>query len=149
MLFRSPPQALLGGGGLLSTAYDYQRFVQMLANEGELDGARILSPRTVRYMASNHLPGGADLTSFGRPLFSETTFDGVGFGLGVSVSIDPVAARVPGNPGEFAWGGAASTAFWVDPADELTVTFFTQLLPSSTHPIRSQLKQLVYQAMLD
>lgn len=144
-----PPQAFLGGGGLQSTAHDYQRFVQMLANEGELDGVRILSPRTVRYMASNHLPGNADLTAFGRPLFSETTFDGVGFGLGVSVSIDPVRAKVPGNAGEYAWGGAASTAFWVDPVDRLTVTFFTQLLPSSTHPIRSQLKQLVYQAMLD
>ena len=115
----------------------------------ELDGARILSPRTVRYMASNHLPGNVDLTAFGRPLFSETAFDGVGFGLGVSVTIDPVKGRVPGNAGEFAWGGAASTAFWVDPVDDLTVSFFTQLLPSSVHPIRSQLKQLVYQAMLD
>ena len=121
----------------------------MLANEGSLDGVQILSPRTVRYMASNHLPNNADLTAFGRPLFSETTFDGVGFGLGVSVTIDPVKGRVPGNAGEFAWGGAASTAFWVDPVDDLTVTFFTQLLPSSVHPIRSQLKQLVYQAMLD
>jgi CubicO group peptidase (beta-lactamase class C family) len=144
-----PPQAFLGGGGLQSTAHDYQRFVQMLVNQGELDGERILSPRTVRYMASNHLPNNADLTAFGRPLFSETAFDGVGFGLGVSVTLDPVKGRVPGNAGEFAWGGAASTAFWVDPADDLTVTFFTQLLPSSVHPIRSQLKQLVYQALLD
>jgi CubicO group peptidase (beta-lactamase class C family) len=144
-----PPQAFLGGGGMQSTAADYQRFVQMLANEGELDGVRILSPRTVRYMASNHLPNNADLTAFGRPLFSETTFDGVGFGLGVSVTLDPVKGRVPGNAGEFAWGGAASTAFWVDPVDDLTVTFFTQLLPSSVHPIRSQLKQLVYQALID
>ncbi|MFZ4720393.1 MAG: serine hydrolase domain-containing protein [Ilumatobacteraceae bacterium] len=144
-----PPPAFLGGGGLQSTAHDYQRFVQMLVRGGELDGVRILSPRTVRYMASNHLPGNADLTAFGRPLFSETAFDGVGFGLGVSVTLDPVKGRVPGNAGEFAWGGAASTAFWVDPVDDLTVTFFTQLLPSSTHPLRSQLKQMVYQAMLD
>ncbi len=144
-----PPTFLGGGGGLQSTAYDYQRFIQMLLNGGELDGVRILSPRTVKYMASNHLPNNADLTAFGRPLFSETTFDGVGFGLGVSVTIDPVKGRVPGNAGEFAWGGAASTAFWIDPADDLTVSFFTQLLPSSVHPIRSQLKQLVYQAMLD
>lgn len=142
------PLFLGGGGGLVSTAHDYQRFVQMLANGGELDGVRILSPRTVRYMASNHLPGNADLTAFGRPLFSETAFDGVGFGLGVSVTLDPVKGRVPGNGGEFAWGGAASTAFWVDPVDDLTVTFFTQLLPSSVHPIRSQLKQLVYQAFV-
>ena len=144
-----PPRFLGGGGGLQSTAFDYQRFVQMLANGGELEGTRILSPRTVRYMASNHLPGNVDLTAFGRPLFSETTFDGVGFGLGVSVTIDPVKGRVPGNAGEYAWGGAASTAFWVDPVDDLTVAFYTQLLPSSTHPIRSQLKQLVYQSLLD
>ncbi len=144
-----PPAFLGGGGGLQSTAHDYQRFVQMLANGGELDGVRILSPRTVEYMASNHLPDNTDLTGFGRPLFSETTFDGVGFGLGVSVTIDPVKGRVPGNVGEYAWGGAASTAFWIDPVDDLTVTFFTQLLPSSVHPIRSQLKQLVYQALLD
>ncbi len=144
-----PPQAFLGGGGMQSTAGDYQRFVQMLANGGELDGVRVLSPRTVRYMASNHLPNNADLTAFGRPLFSETAFDGVGFGLGVSVTIDPVKGRVAGSPGEFAWGGAASTAFWVDPVEDLTVTFFTQLLPSSVHPIRSQLKQLVYQSIVD
>ncbi|MDP2293390.1 MAG: serine hydrolase domain-containing protein [Actinomycetota bacterium] len=144
-----PPKVFGGGGGLQSTAYDYHRFTQMLVNGGELDGVRILSPRTVKYMASNHLPGNADLTAFGRPLFAETTFDGVGFGLGVSVTIDPVKGRVPGNVGEFAWGGAASTAFWVDPVDDLTVSFFTQLLPSSAHPIRSQLKQLVYQALLD
>ena len=144
-----PPRVLGGGGGLQSTAYDYHRFTQMLLNEGELDGARVLSPRTVRYMASNHLPGNADLTAFGRPLFSDTTFDGVGFGLGVSVTIDPVKARVPGNVGDFAWGGAASTSFWVDPVDQLTVQFFTQLLPSGTHPIRSELKQLAYQALLD
>jgi CubicO group peptidase (beta-lactamase class C family) len=144
---KHPPQFLGGGGGLQSTAYDYQRFISMLANEGELDGVRILAPRTVRMMASNHLPDNADLTAFGRPLFSETTFDGVGFGLGVSVSLDPVKGKVAGNPGEYAWGGAASTAFWIDPVDDLTVAFYTQLLPSSVHPIRSQLKQLVYQAL--
>ena len=142
------PKAHGGGGGLISTAHDYHRFTQMLLRGGELDGVRILAPGTVRYMASNHLPGGVDLRAFGRPLFSETTFDGVGFGLGVSVTIDPVKARVPGSVGEFAWGGAASTAFWIDPAEDLTVQFFTQLLPSRTHPIRSQLKQLVYQSIV-
>jgi CubicO group peptidase (beta-lactamase class C family) len=100
-------------------------------------------------MASNHLPGGADLTAFGRPLAGEHDYDGVGFGLGVSVSIDPVKARVPGSVGEYAWGGAASTSFWIDPAEDMTVQFFTQLLPSSTHPISTQLKQLVYQAIID
>jgi CubicO group peptidase (beta-lactamase class C family) len=138
------PKAHEGGGGLVSTAHDYHRFTQMLVRRGELDGVRILAPGTVKYMASNHLPNGADLTAFGRPLFAETTFDGVGFGLGVSVTLDPVKARVPGSAGEFAWGGAASTAFWIDPARDLTV----QLLPSSTHPIRSQLKQLVYQSII-
>ncbi len=85
----------------------------------------------------------------GRPLFAETTYDGVGFGLGFSVVLDPAANKVLSSAGEFAWGGAASTAFWVDPAEELTALFFTQLLPSSTHPIRTQLKQLVYQALVD
>jgi CubicO group peptidase (beta-lactamase class C family) len=98
-------------------------------------------------MASNHLPGGADLTTFGRPLFSETTFDGVGFGLGVSVTIDPVTAKVPGSVGDFGWGGAASTAFWVDPVQDLSVVFLTQLLPSSSYPLRSQLRQLVHSAV--
>ncbi len=145
---RTPPKATLGGGGLCSTAGDYLRFAEMLRRRGELDGARILSPRTVEYMASNHLPGNADLTAFGRPLFSETTFDGVGFGLGVSVTLDPVTAKVPGSVGDFGWGGAASTAFWVDPVEDMVVLFFTQLLPSSTHPLRSQLKQLVHAALV-
>lgn len=144
-----PPPVFSGGSGLQSTAYDYHRFAQMLVNEGELDGTRFLSPRTIRYMASNHLPGNVDLSIFGRPLHSETTYDGVGFGLGVSVTIDPVKARVPGNVGDFGWGGAASTSFWVDPVDRLSAQFFTQLLPSGTHPIRSQLKQLVTQALVD
>jgi CubicO group peptidase (beta-lactamase class C family) len=143
------PEMLSGGGGLVGTAHDYQRFVQMLARGGELDGVRLLAPATVEYMASNHLPGDVDLTAFGRPLFAETTFDGVGFGLGVSVTIDPIKAKVPGSPGDFGWGGAASTNFWVDPVEDLTCLFLTQLLPSSTHPIRSQLKQMVHQALVD
>jgi CubicO group peptidase (beta-lactamase class C family) len=143
-----PPTVLSGGGGLVSTAADYNRFAQMLLNEGELGGVRLLGPRTVRYMASNHLPGGADLEAFGRPLFSETTFDGVGFGLGFSVVMDPVANKSPASVGEFAWGGAASTAFWVDPVERMTVLFLTQLLPSSTYPLRSQLHQLVHQALI-
>jgi len=143
------PKAHMGGGGLVSTAHDYHRFLSMLRGGGSLDGVRILAPGTVRYMASNHLPGNADLSAFGRPLFSETAFDGVGFCLGVRVTIDPVKAKVPGRVGEFAWGGAASTAFWVDPVEDMTVMFLTQLLPSSTHPIRTQLKSLVYQSLID
>jgi CubicO group peptidase (beta-lactamase class C family) len=144
-----PPDAFSGGGGLVSTAADYHRFVQMLRHEGELDGVRLLGTRTVRYMARNHLPGDTDLEAFGRPLFAETTFDGIGFGLGFSVVQDPAKNKVLSSAGEYAWGGAASTAFWVDPAEDVTALFLTQLLPSSTHPIRTQLKQLVYQALVD
>ena len=145
----TPPTFLSGGGGLVSTAGDYHRFTRMLLGEGELEGARLLGPRTVRYMARNHLPGGVDLETIGRPLFAETTYDGVGFGLGLSVVLDPVANKVPASPGEVAWGGAASTAFWVDRAEDVTAVFLTQLLPSSTLPVRSQLRQLVYQALID
>jgi CubicO group peptidase (beta-lactamase class C family) len=143
------PACLSGGAGLVSTAGDYLRFCEMLLGGGERDGVRILGPRTVRFMASNHLPGGADLEQYGRPLFSETTYDGVGFGLGFSVVQDPVATRYPASPGEFAWGGAASTSFWVDPVERMAVLFFTQLLPSSTHPLRSQLHVLTHQALID
>jgi CubicO group peptidase (beta-lactamase class C family) len=121
----------------------------MLLGGGELDGVRLLGPRTVAYMARNHLPGGADLESFGRPLFAESAFDGIGFGLGFSVVLDPAAGKVPSSAGELAWGGAASTAFYVDPAEDLGVLFLTQLLPSSAHPIRPQLRQLVAQALVD
>jgi CubicO group peptidase (beta-lactamase class C family) len=146
---RRPPDCLSGGGGLVSTAADYHRFTQMLLNGGALDGVRLLGNRTVDYMVRNHLPDGADLEAFGRPLFAEMPFSGVGFGLGFSVVVDPVKGRSLCSAGEYAWGGAASTAFWVDPAEELTALFFTQLLPSSTHPIRSQFRTLVYQALDD
>ena len=146
------PAMLGGGGGLVSTAADYHRFTQMLLHRadspaGELDGTRLLSPRTVGYMTRNHLPGGADLETFGRPLFAESPFRGVGFGLGLAVVIDPGPGKVLCSAGELSWGGAASTTFWIDPAEELTVSFFTQLLPSSAYPIRPQLRQLVYQAL--
>ena len=146
---KTAPPFLSGGGGLVSTAADYHRFTELLRNGGELEGTRLLGTRTVRYMTRNHLPGGADLESFGRPLFAETTYEGVGFGLGFSVVLDAVANRVLSGNGEFAWGGAASTGFWVDPTEQLTALFLTQLLPSSTHPIRPQLRQLVYQALVD
>jgi CubicO group peptidase (beta-lactamase class C family) len=143
------PTFLSGGGGLISTAADYHRFTQLLLRGGELDGVRLLGSRTVAHMTRNHLPGGVDLEQFGRPLFAEAPFDGVGFGLGFSVLQDPAKAESLSSRGEFAWGGAASTAFWVDPREDLTVQFFTQLLPSSTHPLRSQLRQLTYQALVD
>ncbi len=143
------PTWLSGGGGLTSTLGDYHRFTQFLRGRGRLGDVRLLGDRTVAYMSTNHLPGNADLASFGRPLFAETPFDGVGFGLGFSVTLDPPATHTLRSAGEFAWGGAASTAFWVDPVEDLTVVFLTQLLPSSTYPIRSQLKQLVYSALVD
>jgi CubicO group peptidase (beta-lactamase class C family) len=143
-----PPTYLSGGGGLVSTAADYHRFTQMLARGGELDGVRLLSPRTVAYMTRNHLPGGADLEAVGRPIFAESSFAGVGFGLGFSVVLDPAASKAVTSPGEYAWGGLASTAFWIDPMEEITAMFFTQLLPSSTYPIRPQLRALVNQAVV-
>ncbi|HEY3709060.1 MAG TPA: serine hydrolase domain-containing protein [Amycolatopsis sp.] len=142
------PEFLGGGGGLVSTAGDYHRFTQMLLRGGELDGTRVLGPRTVELMTSNHLPGHVDLEAYGRPLFAEMPFNGFGFGLGFSVLEDPVKAKTLSSAGEYAWGGAASTAFWVDPDEDLTAAFYTQLLPSSTHPIRQQLRQLVYQALV-
>ena len=145
----SKPTMLGGGGGLCGTAADYLRFTQMLHNGGELDGVRILGSRTVDYMTRNHLPGNADLEQYGRSLFAETTFDGVGFGLGFSVVLDAAANRSPGTEGSYSWGGAASTIFWNDPVEDLTALFLTQLLPSSTYPIRPQLQQLVYQALVD
>ena len=139
------PTMLSGGGGLISTAADYHRFTTMLVQ----DGAPLLAPRTLRFMALNHLPGGAELKDVARPTISETQNDGVGFGLGFSVVLDPAATKIATSPGELAWGGLASTAFFVAPQERLSVQFFTQMIPSSTYPLRSQLRQLVYQAMTD
>lgn len=144
----SRPSVLLGGSGLVSTAADYHRLTQMMLNKGTLDGVRILGPRTVSYMARNHLPGGVDMAHFGGPI-PEASDRGVGFGLGVSVVIDPVALKLTCNAGQYGWSGSASTWFWVDPVEELTVLFFTQLIPSSTYPIRRELEQLVYSAIVE
>ncbi|MBL6636009.1 MAG: beta-lactamase family protein [Ilumatobacteraceae bacterium] len=150
-LLRRPdrPAMLSGGGGLYGTAADYLRFCQMILNGGVLDGERVVGRHTLSYMGRNHLPGNVDLEAIGRPLFAESAFVGVGFGLGFSVVLDAAASKVPSTAGEMAWGGAASTAFWVDPQEDLAVVFLTQLLPSSTHPIRPELKQLVYQGLAD
>jgi CubicO group peptidase (beta-lactamase class C family) len=144
-----PPQLLSGGAGLVSTAYDYNRFLTMLLGGGELDGVRLVSGRTIELMMQNHLAKNADLKSFATGLFAETDMSGIGFGLGFATVIDHVANASLLSNGSFSWGGAASTAFWVDPVEDLTVTFFTQLLPSSTYPIRRELQQLVYQALVD
>ncbi|GIJ29765.1 serine hydrolase [Micromonospora qiuiae] len=143
------PALLSGGGGLISSAADYHRFTQALLRGGELDGVRLLAPRTVRFMTRNHLPGGQDLGALSTGGFAETSLDGIGFGLGFAVVDDPIPGRLPSSAGEYYWGGVASTAFWVDPTEEITALFFTQLMPSSTWPIRPQLRQLVYAALLD
>ena len=145
----SKPAFLSGGGGLVSTAGDYLRFIELLRRGGSYDGGRLLGSRTIAHMVRNHLPGNQDLESFGRPLFAETPLRGVGFGLGFSMVIDPVRYAVVANAGDFSWGGAASTAFYVDPVEDVTVSFYTQLLPSSTLPIRNHLRPLVNQALVD
>jgi CubicO group peptidase (beta-lactamase class C family) len=145
----APPKFLSGGGGLVSTAGDYLRFTHLLLGEGELDGVRLLGPRTVRYMARNHLTGGKLLNEMGQSTFAEAAMEGTGFGLGFSVVEDAAALQNLASEGEFGWGGAASTAFWVDPVEEICVVFMTQLLPSNTYPMRRQLRGGVLQAVLD
>lgn len=145
--YLKPPSLLSGGGGLVSTIGDYQRFASMLLAGGIADGNRIIGRRTLEYMTLNHLPGGKLLNELGQSLFAEVAMDGMGFGLGFSVIEDPAANGSLCSPGEFAWGGAASTAFWIDPVERLTAIFMTQLLPSSTYPLRRQLRNAVYQAL--
>ena len=143
------PSGFSGGGGLLSTAYDYNRFTAMLLNGGVLDGSRLLSSRTVELMTRNHLPNNCDLASIAIDSWAETSFEGIGFGLGFSMLDDPAKNRILGGKGLYRWGGAASTNFWVDPAEDITVGFFTQLMPSSTYEVRRELQTLVYQALAD
>lgn len=138
-----------GGGGLLSTLADYDRFCRMLIGRGALEGARIVSPKTLDLMTRNHLPGGADLTQMSRSLFSEATNAGAGFGLGFGITLDPARTLIPGSPGEFYWGGIYSTFFFVDPVERLHAVFMTQLTPSSTYPVRRQIKTLIYSAIED
>src|SRR5262249_34234537 len=111
--YAKPPNVLSGGGGLASTIGDYFRFCLMLANGGELDGVRILSPKTLEFMTLNHLPGNKTLREMGDKTFSETRMEGTGFGLGWSVVTDVIATTQPGSAGTFSWGGMASTFFWI------------------------------------
>ena len=147
--YLKPPTFVSGGGGLVSTAMDYMRFARMLLQGGELDGVRLLGPKTLALMTTNHLPGGLDLPRLSRSMFSEATYEGVGFGLGFATTITPSSTLIPGSAGDFFWGGAASTFFWVDPREDLIVLFLTQLLPSSAHPVRRQLRTLVYSAITE
>lgn len=136
-----------GGGGLISTMDDYQQFATMMLNRGRHQTGHLLGSKTFELMVSNQM--GSDLSGRGQSHFSETTFEGIGFGLGVSVMLDPAKAKIIGSPGEFAWGGMASTAFWVDPVEEMTVILMTQLVPSSAYTLRRQLRVLSYSALVE
>ena len=142
-----PPTLLSGGGGLVSTALDYQRFCQMCLDGGALDGVRLLGRKTLDLMTRNHLPGGSDLASLSRSLFSEAANAGTGFGLGFAVNDDVARTMIPGSRGEYYWGGMFSTAFFIDPVERLTMVFMTQLSPSMLYPIRRELKTMIYAAL--
>jgi len=146
-LYSKRPNLLNAGGGLASTMRDYHRFALMLMRGGTLDGARIISPKTWEFMRQNHLPDNQTMRGMGRSAFTEVMADGVGFGLGGSVVTDIVQTRQPGSDGTFSWGGLASTFFWIDPEEELIAIQATQLMPSSTYPMRMQFQQLVYAAI--
>ncbi len=144
--FLRPPTLISGGGGMVSTASDYLKFCRMLLNGGTLGGVQLLSPKTIALMTRNHLPDNQDLPALSRSLFSEANYNGIGFGLGFAVTMDPAKTMIPGTAGEYSWGGAASTAFWIDPVEDLITIFLTQLLPSSSTPVRRELRTLVYSA---
>lgn len=146
-MWSTPFKLVSGGGGLISTALDYQRFCQMCLNGGTLDGARILGRKTIELMTQNHLPGGADLSAMSKSLFSETQNAGTGFGLGFAVTIDTARSMMPGSVGEYYWGGMFSTAFFIDPVERVTMVFMTQLSPSMIYPIRRELKTMIYSAL--
>ena len=145
--FLQPPKAPSGGGGLVSTARDYMRFCQMLLRQGAHESTRLLGRKTAELMTMNHLNG--DMAAMGQPRFAESNYHGIGFGLGFSVMLDPAKAQIVGSPGEYGWGGMASTAFWIDPREDMAVVMMTQLTPSSTYPIRRELRVLAYQSIID
>ena len=137
------PRLLTCTGGLVGTARDYHRFMELLRRRGELDGVRLLSPETVDIMTSNHLPG--DLHTFGsKPLHGQPGNAGLGFGLGVSVVIDADRTESPESEGSYGWTGAGGTTFWVDPRNDLTVQFMTQLRPAgmlSFHELKAFVRE--------
>jgi len=147
--FRAPPATPSGGGGLVSTAADYMRFCECLRRGGALGETRLISPKTLALMRANHLPDGKDLADLSISLFSEAVFKGVGFGLGFAMTTDVAKTTVAGSVGEYWWGGAASTAFWIDPVEDICVVFLTQFMPSSLYPIRRELRTLVNAAVLE
>ncbi|MFF5183469.1 serine hydrolase domain-containing protein [Streptomyces sp. NPDC000345] len=142
------PRFLSGSGGMVATAYDIHRFSELLRRRGELDGVRLLAPETVDLMTRNHLPGGADLRAFGsRPAHDEPGNDGVGFGLGVSVVVDPDRTQAPSGLGTYGWSGVATTTFWIDPSREVSVQFLTQVRPRRSLKLYPDLKRLVHEAV--
>jgi CubicO group peptidase (beta-lactamase class C family) len=146
--YNTEPAFKSGGGGLTGTSADYLRFCEMLRRGGELDGHRVLGPRTLEIMHMNHLPGDKDLTQVALAGFSETANEGVGFGLGFASTMSQVATGGLGT-GDYYWGGAASTIFWVDPKEDLCLVFMTQLMPSGTFNFRGQLKNIIYASIID
>jgi CubicO group peptidase (beta-lactamase class C family) len=146
--FAAPPLLPSGGGGLVGTLADYHRFCELLRRGGELDGVRLLGPRTLALMRANHLPGGQDLVALAQDGFSETANAGIGFGLGFATTLDSVAAAVPGA-GDFFWGGMASTIFWIDPREDLVAILMTQLIPSRSYNLRGPMKSIVYAAITE
>ena len=149
--YAAPPSLESGGGGLVSTAHDYLRFCRMMLAGGTLDGVQILSPKTVALFSLNHLPDNQELGDMAPPgLFSEAGYSGIGFSIGCGVNIDVARTRLPGTLGEYFWGGAASTAFWIDPKEELAVVFMTQVIGSDARlTLRRDLRTLVYSAMTE
>ena len=140
---------LSGGGGLVSSIDDYYRFAQALADGGARDGARIIGRKTLEFMRMNHLPDNKDLPSVSVGSFSETPYEGSGFGLGFSVKTDVAKSQTIGSVGEYGWGGMASTNFFIDPKEELLMIFMTQLIPSSSYQIRQELRAIVNGALVD
>ena len=147
--FRAAPKAPSGGGGLVSTAADYLRFCEAMRCGGALGDVRLLGPKTVALMRANHLPNGRDLADISLSMFTEATYRGVGFGLGFAMTTDVARTGIAGSLGEHWWGGAASTAFWIDPVEDVSVVFLTQFMPSTMYPIRRELRTMVNAAIVD
>ena len=142
-IYSTKPSYLSGGGGLVSTLDDYMNFSRMLLNKGSLGDAFILNPETIELMTENHIPDNKDLTNFAMQgiRWAESSFEDVGFGLGFSIQ---TADSAEGSKGQYGWGGAASTYFWIDPEIDLICIFMTQFIPSYTYDIRNELRRLVY-----
>lgn len=146
--YLEPNTFLSGGGGLVGTMADYAKFTEMLRCGGAYGGKHIIGSRTLRLMRQNHLKGNSDLTDLSIGSFSETAYEGIGFGLGFAVTMGQREAASVSTQ-DFYWGGAASTIFWVDPIEDMSVIFMTQIMPSTSFNFRGQLKNIIYGAITD